>query len=648
MAPNRRYANYPGAQRAPRQPKAEEAPKDDQNPTLRGHALTVAGKLAANLGFVRRYFWHNAKFGLIREIPELRDYKYRLQPDVIPLRDGTPVPDLLHFGPELTAPTPPDAPRGYMTCADYHALYASGTVTPYQVVSALMPLTRRGQRPKGKYETAWVPSHGNGEALALAAAQASTARWLAGKPLGILDGVPISVKDEIDVRGWVSHSGMKYNPRLKFFQPAEETSWPIRKLEAAGAVVVGKNNMHELRADTCGCNPNWGTPTNWHNPKYYPGGSSSGGASAVCCGMVPIAIGTDAGGGIRIPAAFTGLYALKPTHHRTVVMKHSSCVTGPMAASVADLTIAYRIMSQPNPDDPVQSLFTPSIPMSLDPNTANRRRVLAVDSSWWSQADKEVVAHCDKALAYFCSVGYSVLDINLPYLRECQLAHSVLTITQTYHDVREAFPPPGRFFDHISAQSRLFLAVASQTPTADFRAAGRLRQLIMSHLAHLFEQYPGILFLTPTTPTRGWRRDEGDAEAGFTDVNASIRNMIYIFLANLTGCPAVSVPVGYANAFGGSKNGTRRLPIGMHAMAEWGGEEQLLEFAREAEVYLNTKVPGGRVIPEGWVDVAEAAAKKSKVESDNASILYNTSVKSMKLRSSLSMMSVSTDATMSP
>lgn len=353
------------------------------------------------------------------------------------------------------------------------------------------------------------------------------------------------------------------------------------------------------------------------------------------------------GGGVRIPAAFNGLYGLKPTHHRTVVMKHSSCVTGPMAASVSDLTIAYRIMSQPNPDDPVQSLFTPSIPPSLDPNAQNRRRMLAIDSSWWSEADKEVVAHCDRAVDYFCSLGYSVMDINLPYLRECQLAHSALTITQTYHDVRDAFPPPTRFFDHISAQSRLFLAVASQTPTADSRAAGRLRQLIMSHLAYLFEQYPGLLFLTPTTPTRGWRRNEGDAEAGFTDINASIRNMMYIFLANLTGCPAVSVPVGYADPPRGNKDGTRRLPIGMHAMAEWGCEEQLLEFAREAEVYLATKVPGGRVIPEGWVDVAELAAKKADLAGDDASTLYNTSVKSMNLRSSLSMMSVSTEATKS-
>lgn len=198
----------------------------------------------------------------------------------------------------------------------------------------------RGQNPPAKYESAFAVTK---EELVLAAAKKSTERYAAGQPLGVLDGVPIGVKDDMDVEGYISHMGLKFDPSDPFFKPAADTIWPIAQLEAAGAVVIGKLVMHELGSDISGCNPHWGTPVNWNNPSYYPGGSSSGGGSAISAGLVPIAIGTDAGGSIRIPSSFCGGYGLKPTLHRTHTMKSSICVIGPMAATANDLAIAYRI-----------------------------------------------------------------------------------------------------------------------------------------------------------------------------------------------------------------------------------------------------------------------------------------------------------------
>jgi Asp-tRNA(Asn)/Glu-tRNA(Gln) amidotransferase A subunit family amidase len=285
-------------------------------------------------------------------------------------------------------------------------------------------------------------------------------------------------------------------------------------------------------------------------------------------------------------------------------MNNSCCVTGPIAASVADLTIAYRLMAQPNPLDPKQAAFSPSIPPSLAPPST---KIIAVDRSWWSDADAPVLAACDAALAHYRdTLGYTVLDISLPYLRESRLAHALICIAEMYQDLVGSFPDAtGSPLSLAGPANRLLLSVASQTPAADYLAANRLRALLMSHLAALFAAHPGLLLASPTTSLLGWRRDPGDDACGLSDNNVGLRNMRYVFLANISGCPAVTAPVGYAAPPEGDARG--RLPIGMMAMGEWGAEEQLLEWAGEAERYLQDKVEGGRVVPEGWVDAFEVA-----------------------------------------
>ena len=165
-----------------------------------------------------------------------------IQPCVTPLGETGP---MLEFSPELLQSSSSRSGPRYYTANDYHQLYKAGKVTPLQVTEALLPLIRPGQQPAGLYEDAWYDAGGQ-EALALQGAKASTERWAAGKPLGILDGVPIGVKDELDVEGLRTHRGMKYNPALDIFKKQEKTLWPVKKLQDAGAVIVGKNTMHEL------------------------------------------------------------------------------------------------------------------------------------------------------------------------------------------------------------------------------------------------------------------------------------------------------------------------------------------------------------------------------------------------------------------
>ena len=131
----------------------------------------------------------------------------------------------------------------------------------------------------------------------------------------------------------------------------------------------------------------------------------------------------------------------------------------------------------------------------------------------------------------------------------------------------------------------------------------------VAHLAFLFKKHPGLLILTPTTPDAGWKIAPGDEAYGFSDGNTTIREMMYIWLANSTGCPAVSAPVGYVEP----EQGEGKLPVGLMAMGEWGAEEQLLAWAAEAESYLHGAIGGGRRRPDGWANVIKLAEQVEKV-----------------------------------
>lgn len=513
---------------------------------------------------------------------------------------------MVELEPALLSDEHVDPKVKYYSISDYHEHYKSGRLTPLDVVKALLPLTKPGaDKTTTRYEDGWADNHGNDE-LVLEAAKESTARWAAGKPLSILDGVPIGVKDDVSTKGYVSHFGMKYNAASPFFKRQEKSAWCVQALQDAGAIVLGKNRMHELGSDTCGLNIAQGSPTNHLNNEYYPGGSSSGPASAVCCGMVPMAVATDAGGSIRIPASFNGLYGLKTSQHRTGHMGSTVCVTGPIAANAADLTIAYRFMSQANPDDGIQSAFarSPPPPPPQPSSSPAHRKVMGVYRDWWRAADPDVVEHCDNAIDHFARRrGYDIVDISLPHLGEAQLSHGVICVTEMSEAARRRTVHPSDWLSLVGPANRLLMSIGTATPAADFLNFNSMRTLLMRHLAFLFRKHPGLLIMSPTTPLAGWPKTPGDETHGLNDANTALRNMMYIFLANMTGTPSVSVPVGYATP----KRGEGKVPIGLLATGEWGSEEQLLAFAREAEEYLHTSYEEGRRRPDAWLDVMALA-----------------------------------------
>lgn len=320
-------------------------------------------------------------------------------------------------------------------------------------------------------------------------------------------------------------------------------------------------------------------------------------------GLIPVALGADGGGSIRIPASFCGIYGLKPSHGRIENTHSTVTVLGPLAATMSDLTAFYHLLAQPNPAEPICTLFSsPSL------NKPSNPRKIGFYKAWFDQADPLVMRTCLKALDHFnTKLGYEIVDITIPYLPQAQLAHAFTMLAELSAKAKAS--PVSRQDSYVKdylPANKVLLGVGSQVSGYDYLLAQRLRNLLMQHLSFLFKTHPGLLIVTPTSPIAGWPiAMEKDLIHGISDANSSIKNMTYVWFANFTGIPALSCPVGYVEPV----QGEGRIPIGLQAMGEWGAEDQLLEWGREAEVYTNEVLEGGRERPAGWEDIVALAKR---------------------------------------
>ena len=549
---------------------------------------------ATTFNFVPSFLWNNAGFTILRRIPELQNHEPRYDPTVIPTEEPKSlVPDLRNL--------PVGAPREKSStgaarapsAADFHDAFRTGKTTPLQVAQAFFDELARSP----EHQKAFLDVR---KELVIEAAEASTERYRYGNHFSPLDGVLVGVKDEVDLAGYSKSLGSSRN----MAKAGDKTSWCVRKWEEAGAVVVGKLNMHELGMDTTNSNPIRGTPLNPHNSSYYTGGSSGGSAYAIAAGLLPIALGADGGGSIRIPSSYCGIFGLKPSHGRvsgspTQSLALSCGVLGPMCGSMADLEIAYRVMAQPDPANPKSAAFPNPLCYAAHSAPSVGQKVMGIFPPWIDAADPPVQAAFHAALDFYRLDGYQLVDIDLPLMEQGQLAHAITILSE----LSVPFYP---YINDFSAANKLLLSIGHQTPAHDFLLAQKMRQLLMKHLAALFAKYPSLLIVSPTTPNLGWPISGGAAELkrGCNDANTSVRNMLYIWLANFSGCPAISIPIGSADP----SMGKGKVPIGMTAMTRWGGEEVLIEWGKRGEEWAQrtSNLP----VPVNRVDLLQAAETK--------------------------------------
>lgn len=290
---------------------------------------------------------------------------------------------------------------------------------------------------------------------------------------------------------------------------------------------------------------------------------------------------------------------LKPTHgrlshHPGVNHANTVSVNGPLAADIRSLSAIYHVAAMPHSS----SAFPSPSPLCLSPSLG-RPKVLGIPKAWFAQAAPRVQELCQSLLDRLVSVhGYTLVPIEIPFLVEGQAAHAITILT----DAAALLPETSKF----TAANRILLALGRATPATDYLLAQKLRQLLMRHLAYLWEKYPGMLIVTPTTGCAGWRiKSKSELVYGVSDGDQTLRAMEYVWLANFTGIPAITVPAGFAEGQSAEKG---QVPVGLMAAGEWGSEDQLLQWGLDAEDVGNERYSR----PPIWVDVVARAKEQMK------------------------------------
>ncbi|MCX7024725.1 MAG: amidase [Spirochaetes bacterium] len=420
----------------------------------------------------------------------------------------------------------------------------------------------------------------------LGQAREATRRIREGRALGILDGVPVAVKDEVDMAGYHTTVGTSFLGK----SPAKEDATVVARMRAAGAMLIGKTNMHEIGIGVTGLNPTHGTTRNPYNTSHFTGGSSSGSATAVAAGLVPIAISADGGGSIRIPASFCGVFGLKPSYgrvseHGAAPLCWSVAHLGPIAGTATDTALAYAVMSGPDLHDP-NSLHQP-LPTLEGWNQLDLRGLrLGIYRPWFRHADPESVAACEAMLGQFESMGAEIREVVIPDLELNRIAHTITILSEMAQALRGTYREHHR--EH-GLDVRINLALADAFTSTDYVKAQRIRTRIIANFDKALEQ--ADMILTPATGIAAPRIPEDALPDGNSDLTTTIEIMRFASAANMTGLPAISFPAGYTG---------KGLPIGMQAIGRAWDEAALLRLAVNAEKILERKSPElyYRMLPE--------------------------------------------------
>ncbi|XP_066279665.1 uncharacterized protein [Branchiostoma lanceolatum] len=458
--------------------------------------------------------------------------------------------------------------------ADFIQAYISETMTPTEVAERAIRAIQDSERRKPPLRA--IIQYDVEEIRKMAAA--STERYRKNAPLSPLDGVPVCVKEELAVVPYYHRAGTDC---LGCDAPTTVDSTVAVKLREAGAVILGVANMHELGMGVTGCNPNklHGSARNPYNPQYFTGGSSSGSASAVGAGICPIAIGTDAGGSIRIPSALCGVVGLKGTFGRvsdyggklpdTPCECASLLHVGPISASVRDAAIAFALTAGPDPKYP-HGLNQPIINLENLENTNLTGIRVGVDWRYLRHSSNCIVAACEKAIEHLENCGANIIDVQIPELEEARVAHTCIVVMEMATALAASF---STLYDKLTLPSRGLMAMRDTVPAFDYIQALKQKTRTMNFLKEIFNKVDVII--TPGTGTLAPRTSLGELTYGRSPDEQDSAIMRYMFLGNLAGIPGVTVPIGYSS--------TNNLPMSLQVQAGWWQEGVMLRVAHAVE-----------------------------------------------------------------
>ncbi|HLI85842.1 MAG TPA: amidase [Bryobacteraceae bacterium] len=391
-----------------------------------------------------------------------------------------------------------------------------------------------------------------------------------GASRGPLHGIPVALKDLIDLCGVRTTGGA----RIYKDAPAPRSAAVVEMLEAAGAVIVGKLNLHELAYGVTSENPHYGVVHNPRNLAYSAGGSSGGSGAAVAAGFVFAALGTDTGGSIRIPASFCGVAGFKPTYgvvsrYGVQTLGFTLDHVGPLARTVRDAAAVLGVIAGHDRRDPA-SVESPDAAYRSLPLACSIRGIrIGVPESWLAaHVDPEVAQALSAAVARAESLGAGIHPVTLPNLEAVNTVGQVLLLAEAAALFENYLDRPDLFGADVLAlleQGRLL-------PATDYINAQRLRRRFLSDFQTVWSQVDCLI--TPATPIPAPRLGQTTIRIGQSD--EPVRSLATRFSRpmNVLGVPAISIPCGLSPA---------GLPLGLQIAAAPFQDSLVLRVAAALE-----------------------------------------------------------------
>ncbi len=459
----------------------------------------------------------------------------------------------------------------FCSVAELSSLIKTKAVSPTEVCTAYLHRIKSVDQTLRCYITVL-------EEETLKSAKKAELQITEGRHRGPLHGIPIGIKDNLTTDGIRTTAGTKL---LSEWIPRDDSA-AVERLKLAGAIIIGKLNMHELACGGTTINPHFGTTRNPWNLSYTPGGSSGGSGAAVAAGLCAAALGTDGAGSVRFPAASCGVVGLKPTFGRVsrygqVAFQPSLDHVGPLTRTVEDAAIVLQALAGHDPRDPASSQ-APVPDYSANLNASIKGLRLGIPSEPFTQVSREVDETVQQAVTILERLGMVVEQVSLPHAKvdyTFAIESPIMMAEALATQLRDLLRYYKGSFRDLGPDLAARYARARRMPASLYVDAQKARQVVVSEFDEALRKVDVIV--TPTKAVSGQTIAEGEARVVTMDgrvVKDRPMGLAFGIVYNITGLPAITLPCGFSKA---------GLPIGLQIGGRQLEEETVLRVAQAYE-----------------------------------------------------------------